>query len=228
MRLGSTLILLVLLISVAAPVRASGASPAIEQMRIAGKEYARLSDCARANDFISRWLKRDETIELSNYAHRIQLPIHSPEAQIDGVEVRLLFPLVQKGESVWMALLDLKSTFEPVLSPPRLRRGAALKTVCLDPGHGGKDPGFQVGSSKEKKFTLLFSQELQSQLKRAGWNVSLTRSRDTFVELPTRPDIARTSLPAPGSVIAIAPISVPATIGGSQRRRCSSVPYLRM
>jgi N-acetylmuramoyl-L-alanine amidase len=191
MRLGSTLFLMVLLISVAAPVRASGASPAIEQMRIAGKEYARLSDWARANDFILRWLKRDETIELSNSAHRIQLQIHSPDAQIDGVEVRLLFPLVQKGESVWMALQDLKSTFEPVLSPPRLRRGTALKTVCLDPGHGGKDPGFQVGSSKEKKFTLLFSQELQSQLKRAGWNVSLTRSRDTFVELPTRPDIAR-------------------------------------
>ena len=43
-----------------------------------------------------------------------------------------------------------------------------------------------------------------------------------------RPVIARTSLPAPGSVIAIAPISVPATIDGSQRRRCSSLPYLRM
>jgi N-acetylmuramoyl-L-alanine amidase len=191
MRLGSTLFLMALLISVAGSVRASSGSPSIEQMRIAGKEYVRLSDWARANDFVSRWLKRDETIELSDSAHRIQLQIHSPKAQINGVEVRLLFPLAQKGDSVWIALLDLKSTFEPILSPPRLRRGTALKAVCLDPGHGGKDPGFQVGSSQEKNFTLLFSQELQNQLKRAGWKVSLTRSRDTFVELPARPDIAR-------------------------------------
>jgi N-acetylmuramoyl-L-alanine amidase len=90
-----------------------------------------------------------------------------------------------------MSLLDAKSTFEPVLAPPKLKRGSPLKTICLDPGHGGKDPGFQVGSSKEKKLTLLFSEELQNQLKRAGWKVSLTRTRDNFVELPTRPDIAK-------------------------------------
>jgi N-acetylmuramoyl-L-alanine amidase len=188
--LGQTLRLVALLISVAAPLRASS-SPSLEQTRIAGKEYVRLSDWARANDFALHWLKRDETIELSDSTHRLQLQIHSAKAQLDGVEVRLLFPLVQKGESVWIALLDLKSSFEPVLTPPRLRRGTALKTICLDPGHGGKDPGNLVGSSKEKKFTLLFSQELQNQLTRAGWKVSLTRTRDTFVELPTRPDIAK-------------------------------------
>ena len=60
-----------------------------------------------------------------------------------------------------------------------------------DPGHGGKDPGFQVGSSTEKKLTLLLAEELQKQLKRAGWKVSITRSRDSFVELPSRPEIAR-------------------------------------
>jgi N-acetylmuramoyl-L-alanine amidase len=119
------------------------------------------------------------------------LPIHSPEAQLNGVEVRLLFPLVQKGEVVWISHLDLKSTFEPLLVPPRLKRGAVLKTICLDPGHGGKDPGFQVGANQEKKLTLLLSQELQTQLKRAGWKVSLTRTHDSFVELPVRPDLAR-------------------------------------
>ena len=42
------------------------------------------------------------------------------------------------------------------------------------------------------------------------------------------PDIARTSLPAPGSVMAIAPITVPSTIDGSQRAHCSLLPYRRM
>ena len=63
--------------------------------------------------------------------------------------------------------------------------------IILDPGHGGRDPGFQVGGNQEKKFALLLAQELESQLKRAGWKVNLTRTKDSFVELPTRPEIAR-------------------------------------
>lgn len=177
------------------PAQGGAPSPAvaqpIEEARIAGKEYARLSDWAKGHEFAVRWVKHDETVELSNSAARLLLQIHSPEAQINGVQVRLLFPLVQKGEAVWISELDLKTTFQPVLLPPRLKRGGTLRTICLDPGHGGKDPGFRVGSNQEKRFTLLLAQELQTQLKHAGWKVSMTRSRDTFVELPTRPEIAR-------------------------------------
>jgi N-acetylmuramoyl-L-alanine amidase len=191
MRFATTLMLLGSLIRVVGITSSAGAGQPVEEVRIAGKEYARVSEWAKSNGFAMRWLKRDETLELSNSAASIVLQIHSPDAQINGVGVRLLFPLVQRADTVWISKLDLKAAFEPVLSPPRLRRGAALRSICLDPGHGGKDPGFQVGSNQEKKFTLLFSQELQAQLKRAGWKVSLTRSRDTFVELPSRPDIAR-------------------------------------
>ena len=191
MRSATALVIMLSVIGVARLTPSAGAAQTLEEVRIAGKEYARVFDWAKGNGFTLRWLKRDEALELSNSYSTIVLQIHSPDAQINGVGVRLLFPLVQKAETVWISKLDLKSTFEPVLLPPRMRRGGVLKSICLDPGHGGKDPGFQVGSSQEKKFALLFSQELQAQLKRAGWKVSLTRSRDTFVELPSRPDIAR-------------------------------------
>jgi N-acetylmuramoyl-L-alanine amidase len=177
---------LLLLSAVASP--SLGAVRPIESVRIAGREYARISDWARANEFVLRWLKRDETLQLTSSGSKIALQIHSPEAQINGVEARLLFPLVQRGEAVWISELDLETTLEPVIYPPRLKRGSALKSICLDPGHGGKDPG---SSSQEKKFTLLLAQELQAQLKRAGWQVNMTRTRDSFVELPSRPDIAR-------------------------------------
>jgi N-acetylmuramoyl-L-alanine amidase len=38
---------------------------------------------------------------------------------------------------------------------------------------------------------LLLSQELQAQLKRAGWKVSLTRTHDSFIDLADRPAVAR-------------------------------------
>src|SRR6266853_5055215 len=165
MRFASTPVCMVLAALVTSLTCSSGGAQRIEETRINGKEYARLSDSAQGHDFALRWAKRDETVELSNSAARIVLQIHSPEAQVNGVEVRLLFPLVQKGEAVWISQLDLKTSFEPVLFPPMLRRGGAVKSICLDPGHGGKDPG---SSSQEKKYTLLLAQELQAQLKHAG------------------------------------------------------------
>jgi len=190
MRSGGLILMTACLLIFRAAASAHSASPVLEDTRIAGKDYVRLSDWARSHQFTMKWVKADEALELDNTGVRISLQIHSPEAQINGVEVRLLFPLVQKGEAVWVSAADARTTFEPVLSPPKLRRGP-LRSICLDPGHGGKDPGFQVGSNQEKKFALLLAQELQSQLKRAGWKVNLTRTRDSFIDLPERPVIAR-------------------------------------
>ena len=73
----------------------------------------------------------------------------------------------------------------------RNQPGAKVRTVCLDPGHGGKDPGNEVGSNQEKQHTLLLAKEVRAQLARAGLKVTLTRSTDSFVELPARPELAK-------------------------------------
>jgi N-acetylmuramoyl-L-alanine amidase len=180
---------LAILLVVTLTREAAAAEPrAIDPVRINGKEYLRLTDWASANGFSVRWTKKDEALQLSGPA-KLELQIHSPEAQIDDVEVRLLFPLAQQRDAVYISRADLQSTFGPILSPPRTR--TQVKTICLDPGHGGKDPGFSVGSNKEKKYTLLLAKELQDQLSRAGFKVSLTRTRDTYPERAERPDLAR-------------------------------------
>ena len=115
----------------------------------------------------------------------------SREAQVNGVQVWLLFPLVNRNGSVYVAQLDLQTLMQPILAPPKNRSGAKIRTVCLDPGHGGKDPGNHVGSKDEKIYTLLLAQEIRQQLARAGLQATLTRSTDTFIELPERPDLAR-------------------------------------
>jgi N-acetylmuramoyl-L-alanine amidase len=150
MRAGASIFITAWLLIFCAAASAHGASPVLEDTRIAGKDYVRLADWARSHQFTMKWVRPDEALELSNTGVRISLQIHSPEAQINGVEVRLLFPLVQKGEAVWISAADTRTTFDPVLAPPKLRRGP-LRSICLDPGHGGKDPGFQVGSNQEKK-----------------------------------------------------------------------------
>ncbi len=168
-----------------------GAARRAEPAPIAGREYLRLTDWAKANDFQIHWLKRDETLELSRHSARVLLAVDSRQAALNGVGVWLSFPVVEHNGGVYVSQLDLQTTIAPLLSPPKLSRGVIIKTVCLDPGHGGKDPGFSVGSHQEKKYTLLLAQELRDQLARTGLKVSLTRSQDAYVDLAARPALAR-------------------------------------
>jgi N-acetylmuramoyl-L-alanine amidase len=160
-------------------------------LQIAGKEFIRVEDWATANRFEMRWLKREESFQLSKGSARLQFTIDSHEAQINGTGAWLLFPVATRGGSAYLSQLDLQNTLQPIVNPPRNRPGSRISSICLDPGHGGKDPGYRVGSNQEKKYNLLLAQEVKEQLQRAGFKVTLTRTTDTFVELPTRPELAR-------------------------------------
>ena len=69
--------------------------------------------------------------------------------------------------------------------------GLRVKTIVIDPGHGGKDPGAVNNGIKEKDFNLDVAKRLASVLKSAGYTVHLTRSGDKYVGLYERTDIAR-------------------------------------
>ncbi len=171
--------------------RAHGAQRTAEPAQVAGQKYVRLTDWAKANRFEVGWLKPEETLQLSNRWSRILVAVDSREAQINGVRVWLLYPAVAQSGTLGLAQLDVEATLRPLLWPPRNQPGAKVRTVCLDPGHGGKDPGNQVGSSQEKQHTLLLAKEVRAQLARAGLKATLTRSTDSFVELPARPELAK-------------------------------------
>lgn len=67
----------------------------------------------------------------------------------------------------------------------------AGKTIVLDPGHGGHDPGTGLGTGIfEKNLTLQTAKLLESKLTKAGANVVLTRKNDKYVSLETRVDFS--------------------------------------
>jgi len=188
----SAIIALLLMVLTAAEAgRVSSAPRMAEPAPVSGPAYVRLTDWAKASHLEVHWLKQDETLQLSNHSSKVVLAVDSREAQINGVTVWLLFPAVAHNGTVWLAQLDADLTLRALLSPPRSRSKAKIRTICLDPGHGGKDPGNRVGSKQEKQYTLLLAQELRTQLTRAGFKVTLTRTTDSFIELPTRPELAR-------------------------------------
>ncbi len=155
---------------------------------INGQSYISISDWSRANGFHVVSFTRDQII-LTNKTSRLVFNTDSPEAEINGVDVRLSFPV---AKSALISQLDLETAIKPLvfLQKPSAKR---IMTICLDPGHGGKDTGNRVPGffwHNEKNYTLALAFELRDQLKKLGYNVILTRNSDTFVELPMRPAIA--------------------------------------
>jgi N-acetylmuramoyl-L-alanine amidase len=157
---------------------------------IDGQNYVAISDWARGNGLYNFTLKRGDEIVLTNRTTRLAFDVDSAQAEINGVLVRLSFPVANAKGVPLIAQFDLDQTVRPLLFPSRYIEPKKITTICLDPGHGGKDSGNRVGWHYEKIYTLALASELRNQLKRAGFNVILTRSKDTYVDLPERPAIA--------------------------------------
>lgn len=63
--------------------------------------------------------------------------------------------------------------------------------ICLDPGHGGRDPGaIGVSGTSEKEVNLAMALKLAEVLRAAGLRVMLTRDSDCYVELSERANMA--------------------------------------
>lgn len=81
------------------------------------------------------------------------------------------------------AVLDVKTEAQKA---PRKK----VRTIVIDPGHGGKDPGALGKKSKEKDIVLSVGKKLRDKLLQAGYQVKMTRDTDEFIELQDRPSKA--------------------------------------
>ena len=79
----------------------------------------------------------------------------------------------------------------PTPTPSRnSMRVSGRKTIVVDPGHGGKDPGASDNGVVEKNVNLAIGLELEKALQARGYNVIMTRRTDVYLKLQERTDIA--------------------------------------
>lgn len=82
------------------------------------------------------------------------------------------------------------STSDPEgLDPESLTRefGLTAKTIVIDPGHGGKDPGaLGRGALREKTLVLSIAKKLREVLTKKGYTVLMTRDTNRFIPLRER------------------------------------------
>ena len=140
-----------------------------ERAAAAVGDYVRLEEWGESVHCAMKWDKKQGGIELSGAGPRLNFTIDSRRAEVSGVTVWLALPVVNRNGSPLISQGDLHTSIEPLLSPRK--SGERVQTVCLDPGHGGKDPGNVAGRNYEKKYTLLLAEETAALLKEQGFKV---------------------------------------------------------
>ena len=108
---------------------------------------------------------------------------------------RLVIDVVPSSDPLTAPPVDLTPGLElPLPAPPQPAqpRAKSFKTIVIDPGHGGKDPGARgQRGTEEKDITLRVALKLRDLLRRQpGIRVLMTRDRDEFVELEDRAKFA--------------------------------------
>ncbi len=104
---------------------------------------------------------------------------------------------VPRGSTQPKPLADM-AVMPPYALPPSTRRAGAAVPVCIDPGHGGSDPGAIGFGYQEKDINLDVGLKLRAWLDRdtqdatggGDWNVLMTRTDDRFISLCQRANMA--------------------------------------
>jgi len=95
------------------------------------------------------------------------------------------------GEKVGIRGWEPPSAQPIPLPGPKPDNGHGKRIVVIDAGHGGVDPGAVRGRTYEKRITLAVANAVREQLEKSGrYRVVMTRSRDVFLELRERVEVA--------------------------------------
>ena len=173
----------------AAPTRAGSGV-----VRLYDTEYVSATTFAAQAGLSRLWLVPQKKLLLANKALRLELEADSRDFSLNGRRVFLGEPAVAYNGTIYISRIDRDRLLYPIVDPRRIPGPPpALRTIVIDPGHGGKDSGTVNSRLKlrEKDMALDVALRLEKQLKAAGYRVALTRRTDTFPPLPLRPVIAK-------------------------------------
>ena len=160
--------------------------------------YARQGSLTRAETFYSKLINASTNKEIvaaasaelqafkSKRKQGVSPPKNSVQTQTDPPKQ----PLTQSKPK---PKLSASASAKKGLDPESLTRefGLMAKTIVIDPGHGGKDPGaLGTSATQEKGIVLSISKKLKEVLTAKGYSVLMTRETNRFIPLKERTQFA--------------------------------------
>jgi N-acetylmuramoyl-L-alanine amidase len=166
-----------------------------ETIRYNGNDYVTARSIKSFYNFDSMTRSGSKLI-LENKVIEMKLTVGGQEVWMNNVKFVFSFPIVRQGSRYLISRIDLSKMIDPVLRPRYIRPSQPIRTIIIDPGHGGKDSGTTNRYGYEKSYNLKVALKLKKLLEsvRVGgsrhFKVILTRNGDQALTLSERVNLA--------------------------------------
>jgi N-acetylmuramoyl-L-alanine amidase len=162
-------------------------------VRVGGRNYVNVADVARFYRFDGNWRQAGLDVTLRSKTRTFRFRVNNRECFVNGVRLWLNDAPLEARSSVLLSEVDVVKTLDPVFRPWAVRK-LPVKTVMIDPGHGGEDQGTTgTRGALEKHYALDLAARVEQVLRSAGFRTLMTRRRDSYVSLEDRADMANSS-----------------------------------
>ena len=163
-----------------------------DTIKSGGVTYRSVSEIASSLGMKSQWDPSADRQILKSRWTEIVFRKESRFIELNSVRIYLGYPVIEKKHRLYMPELDWQFTLSPILLQHKTRP-RPIRTIVIDAGHGGKDPGAQNKALKlnEKDLTLKVARKLERRLEKEGYRVYLVRKDDRYIELQDRSRFAK-------------------------------------
>ena len=157
---------------------------------VSATNYTTIESFCKKHNFQYDFDTIDDLLRIHSQTSDLKILLNSRVGTLNGTIFYLKSPPIYTR-----GIIYIPRQLDEFISSGRLvsfRPTFDIRTIVIDPGHGGKDPGaIAQDGLQEKVVNLAISKYLKSELEKHGFRVFLTRSTDIFISLNERVNIAK-------------------------------------
>lgn len=179
---------MMLMLALVASVSAA-TSDGWEVAKIDGHDYVSVNSIKQFYNF-TKLTHSGTSIILENAKIEVKFNVGGNECLMNNVKFVLSNSVEMMRDKAYVSRVDLAKLIDPVLRPNFIQNAGDFRTVILDPGHGGKDPGATNSLGNESDYNLKVAGIVKSKLEAQGYKVVMTRQSNVYLSLQERVDFA--------------------------------------
>ncbi len=158
-------------------------------IQIGGRDYVSVESLKKFYSF-TNLTRTGNNVVLENAKVEMRLKVGGNECLMNNVKFVFSNSVAASGNKVYVSRVDLAKLIDPVLRPNFIKNAGDFRTVILDAGHGGKDPGATNPLGAEANYNLRLAIRLKGLLEAKGFKVKMIRETDRYYSLQERVNIA--------------------------------------
>ena len=158
-------------------------------VKIDGRDYVSTESVKRFYNF-TKITRNGGNVVLENAKVEMRLKVGGNECLMNGVKFVFTNAVTTVGSTAYVSRMDLSKLIDPVLRPNYIKNAGDFRTVILDAGHGGKDPGATNSLGTESTYNLKVAERTKSMLETKGFKVVMVRDSNRYFTLQERVNIA--------------------------------------